>query len=186
MVVDEPTGRFVPHQDARAETGSKGGDDDRRGGAHSQTARLLPSVDRRYHRRESIALPGNGLDERRIWAEGGSDLANGEIDAQVVFNDRVSPELRPDVLARHDLASPVDQELQQLEWLSLKRDSLAAARERSRLGVDDVLAEPEAGHECCPIITSDTGSMPGPSRTRAMRNREFEWSERLDGPQLFW
>jgi hypothetical protein len=154
VVVDEPTDGLVPHNHARAESRCKGGDHERGGGPESEVVDPPPPVDRNDHGREPIALPRNGLDARALGAEGGSNLANGEIDAQVVFNDRIGPELCPDVLARHDLASAGDQELQQLEGLSLQRDSLAAAGDRSRLGVDDVLAEPEAAHEYPPIIAS--------------------------------
>jgi hypothetical protein len=154
VVVNELTGRLVPHQHARAEARYKRADHQSRGGGDAQMHGWVHAVlvDRRDLSGESIALPGNRLNERGVRGESGSDPANGVIDAQVVFNDRVGPESRPDLFTRHDLAGAVDQQFQQLEGLSLQRNPVAAVRECSRLKVDDVLAELEATHERLAII----------------------------------
>ena len=98
VVVDELSGRCVPCDDARAESGGQPGHEG--GGDRYPHARDgSPLLN---HRRavpdEPVPSPRNRLDEVRVGTEGDANVPDGEVDALVVRDVGVWPQCRADLL----------------------------------------------------------------------------------------
>jgi hypothetical protein len=100
-------------------------------------------------RDESIASPGDRLDEARvvgIIAERGTQALDGGVQAMFEIDVRPrGPERVPQLLARDHPATAFEEHAQDEEWLLLKADSRVSGRQRACVAVQRKGAEMEDG-----------------------------------------
>ena len=99
-------------------------------------------------RDESVAAPGQGLDEtRRIGgiAQRRSDLRDAKVEAAFEVDERaVVPDLLPQIVAGDDLARMSEEDGQNARRLRLQANRHALAAEQTRGGIELEKAEPHS------------------------------------------
>ena len=120
VVVDELTGGFVPHDDARAESRCDREQHGRGGSEFLWRQVELPVHKRRDVADEPVSTTGDGLEQARVDAKRNANLSYREVDALIVRDLSIGPERGPDLFAGHQVTCVFEQERQQLRRLRLQ------------------------------------------------------------------